>query len=183
MRREPASENERIARAAANKSLSRYSLLLAPGIFGSLLGFVVYAPLDSGPLLGLGFCVLLLPLVMELVSVVRKRLSEDAGMLRTAYAVSGLALAALGFVVFFNGRLDSVPESVVTSTVIQKTIQKRKSTTNYTLTVSSWRPGRTEEDFLVGPRTFNRAAVGKTVRIELHPGYFGLPWSGGVSPE
>lgn len=183
MRKEPVSESERLARVAASKSLSWYSLLLAPGIVGTLLGFVVYRPLDSGPLLTLGCCILFLPMVMQLASVVRKRLAEDAGMLRTAYAVSGLALAALGFVVFLNGRLDSAPESLARSTVIRKSITKGRSTTYYTLTVSSWRPGRTEEDFLVGPRTFNRAAVGKTARIELHSGYFGLPWSGGISLE
>jgi hypothetical protein len=39
------------------------------------------------------------------------------------------------------------------------------------------------EEFEVGSRTFDRAAVGQTVTVELHNGFFGLPWSGGISPE
>jgi hypothetical protein len=71
----------------------------------------------------------------------------------------------------------------VRSTVIQKTITMRKSGRAYHLTVSSWRPSRSEEEFEVGSRTFDRAAVGQTVTVELHNGFFGLPWSGGISPE
>ena len=154
-----------------------------PGLLGSLLGYFAYPPLDGGPLLALGVGVFFLPMVLQLVSVTRKRLNEDGGRLRTAYAYSSLALVLLALLLLLNGWLDSSPRSAVRSTVLQKTVTRRKSTTHYRLTVSSWRPGKGEEEFYVGLRTFNRAVVGKTVTVELHKGFFGLPWSGGIAPE
>jgi hypothetical protein len=165
------------------KSLNKYSFLLAPGILAVFLGVVVYPPLDFGPLLALSICVFLLPLVLQLVSILRKRLAEDAGGLRRVYVGSGFTLALLGLLLLLNGRLDVSPRTTVRATVTQKTITRGKSGSSYTLTVSSWRPGRTEEEFWVAQRAFDRAVVGKTVTVELHKGYFGLPWSGRISPE
>src|SRR5437879_471370 len=70
------------------KSLNKYSLLLAPGILGGLLAYVIYPPLDQGPLVTFGLCVLFLPILLQLRSIVRKRLSEDVGRLRTAALLS-----------------------------------------------------------------------------------------------
>lgn len=53
----------------------------------------------------------------------------------------------------------------------------------YYLWVTSWRPGRTEEDFNIGSREFDRARIGKTVTVELHSGFFGLPWRGDILAE
>jgi hypothetical protein len=63
----------------SGKSLNSYPLLLAPGLLGGLLAYVIYPPLDSGPLMAFGLCIFLLPFVLKLSSVVRKRLGEDAG--------------------------------------------------------------------------------------------------------
>jgi hypothetical protein len=165
------------------KSLNKYSLLLAPGLLGGLLAYVVYPPLDQGLLATFGVCALFLPMVLRLRSIVRKRLSEDAGRLRTAYVCSSLALAMLALLLLLNGWLDRSPRSLVRTTVVRKTFTNGRSVTKYLLTVSSWRSGRSEEDFNVDSRTFSRAAVGKTVTVELHQGFFGLPWSGNISPQ
>ena len=167
----------------ARKSLNKYSLLLAPGLLGCLLAYVIYPPLDQGLLVTFGVCVLLLPMTLQLRSIVRNRLSEDAGWLRKAYVYSSLGLALLALLLLLNGGLDRFPRSVVRTRVIQKEVTRDRSGTRYLLTVSSWRPGRSQEDFTVDSRTYNRAVVGKTVTIQLHKGYFGLPWSGNVSPE
>jgi hypothetical protein len=55
--------------------------------------------------------------------------------------------------------------------------------TKYHVIVSSWRPDKAEEDFTVDPAIFRRTVVGKTVTVELHKGFFGVPWSGNISPE
>jgi hypothetical protein len=148
-----------------------------------MLGYLVYPLLDAGPLLAIGLCAFVLPIPLQLANVLRNRLSQDVGWLRTAYVCSSLALVLLAALLLLNGRLDGSAPNVVRSTVTQKTTTMRKSGIVYHLTVSSWRPGRREEEFEVGSRTYNRAAVGQTVKVELHHGFFGLPWSGGISPE
>jgi hypothetical protein len=77
------------------KALNKYALLLVPGLLGSMLGYIVYPPLDAGPFLAFVLCVFCLRIPLQLASVLRKRLSEDAGWLRTVYACSSLALMLL----------------------------------------------------------------------------------------
>src|SRR5579863_9473230 len=133
----------------ARKSLNKYSLLPAPGLLGSVLGYIVYPPLDAGPVLAIGLCVFSVPLLLQLASTLRKRLSEDVGWLRAVYAYSSLALMLLALLLLLNGRLDTSPPNAVRSTVIRKTVTRRKSALTYLITVSSWRPGRSEEEFAV----------------------------------
>lgn len=165
------------------KSLSKYSLLLAPGVFGGLFAYVVYPPLDQGLLVTFALCVLFLPMVLQLRSILRRRVSEDARRLRTAYVYSSIALAVLALLLILDGWLDKSPRSVVTTAVIEKKAVRGKSGTSYVLTVSSWRRGRRTEDFRVSSYEFNRPVVGKTVAVELNKGFFNLPWSGNISPE
>jgi len=163
-----------------SKSLNNYSLLLAPGILGGLFAYVVYPPLDQALLVIFGLCVLFLPMLLQLRSIVRKRLADDAPMLRKAYVCSSLALAFFAGFLLLNGRLDKSPRALVRTTLVQKSFSRGRGGTAYTLTVSSWRPGRRSEDFRVNSRTFARAVVGEPVTIELHKGYFGVPWSGNI---
>jgi len=143
---------------------------------GGILAYVIYPPLDAGPLVAFGLCVFLLPFVLKLSSVVRKRLSEDLGRLRTAYVCASFALLLLSLLVFVNGWQDRSPRSPVRATVIQKTSTRHRSTTSYNVIVSSWRPGRSVEELRVGARTYNNAVVGKPVTVGVRKGAFGLPW-------
>jgi hypothetical protein len=143
---------------------------------GGIFAYIVYPPLDSGPLVALGLCIFLLPFVLKLSSVLRKRLSEDAGRLRTVYVCASFALLLLSLLVLVNGWQDKAPVSPVSATVIQKTPTRHMSTTSYNVTVSSWRPGRSVEELTVGARTYDNAVVGKPVTVGLHKGAFGLPW-------
>jgi hypothetical protein len=163
------------------KSLSNYSHLLAPGVLGGIFAMIVYPPLDQGLLVTCGLCVLFLPLVLQLRSILRKRLGEEIEQLRRAYVYSSIALATVALLLVLNGRLDRSPAQVMRATVIQKTETSSKGATRYTLTVSSWRPGRKTEDFRVSSYQFRRAAIGKRVTVEVHKGYLGLPWSSNVS--
>jgi hypothetical protein len=165
------------------KALNNYSLLLAPGLLVGLLAYIVFPPLDAGPLVALGLCTFFLPLVMQLLSIVRKRLSEDLGRLRTIYVYSSLALLLLALLPLLNGWLDGSPPSAVEATVIQKTAVLNRSTTSYRLTVSSWRLGRSVEELRVGARTYDNVFVGNTITVAVHKGFFGLPWDGAVSSK
>jgi hypothetical protein len=151
-------------------------LLLAPGLLGGILAYIVYTPLDSGPLVAFGLCVFLLPLVLKLSSVMRNRLGEDMDRLRTVYVCASIALMALSLFVFVNGWQDKAPLNAVRATVIQKTSMRHRSTTSYSVIVSSWRPGRSVEELTVGDRTYNTAVVGKPVTVGVYKGAFGLPW-------
>src|SRR5713101_8394188 len=102
------------------------------------------------------------------------------GRLRTAYVYSSFALLLLSLLPLLNGWLDRSPGSAVRTTVIQKTAVHRGSTTRHRLTVSSWRPGRSVEELVVGAHTYDNAYIGKTITVEVHKGFFGLPWYGNV---
>jgi hypothetical protein len=165
------------------KSLNKYSLLLAPGLLGGILAYIIYPPLDSGPLVVFGLCAFSLPLVLQLFSVARKRVSEDVSRLRTAYVYTSLALALLALMVLLNGSLDRTPRGAVRTTVTHKSSSRWRNTTSYRLTVSSWRAGRSVEELEVGARLYNNVFVGGVITVEAHKGFFGLPWYGDVSSK
>jgi len=167
----------------SGKSLNPYSLLLAPGLLGGILAYVVYPPLDAGPLVAFGLCVFLLPFVLKLSSMVRNRLGEDVGRLRTAYVCASFALLLLSLLVLVNGWQDRSPRSAVRATVIQKTYSRGRGGTSYSVIVSSWRPGRSVEELRVGVRTYNNVVVGKPITVGVHKGAFGLPWYEYVSSK
>jgi hypothetical protein len=112
-----------------------------------------------------------------------RTLAEDVVMLRKAYVCASLVLATFAALLLLNGWLDKSPPAAVRTTLVQKQVSRGRGGTEYVLIVSSWRPGRSLEDFRVDSRTFARASVGKTVTLELRKGYFGLPWSGNISPQ
>jgi hypothetical protein len=126
--------------------------------------------------------VFLLPPMLQILSIVLKLPNDGGWWLRAVYMCSSLALVLLGLMLFMNGGLDRPPGNEVRTTVIRKTVIRGR-TTQYHLWVSSWRPGRSEEDFNIGLREFDRATVGKSVTVELHSGFFGLPWRGDILPE
>jgi len=167
----------------AYKSLQYYLLLLTPGVLGGVFAYVVYPPVDQGLLVSFGLCVLFLPMVLQLRSILRKRFTQDLPALRKAYISSSLVLALFAALLLLNGRLDTSPRTVVNTILVQKSVSRGRGGPEYTLTVSSSRPGTSLENFRVDSRTFARAAVGGTVTIELHKGYFGVPWSGRISPQ
>jgi hypothetical protein len=143
---------------------------------GGILAYVIYPLLDAGPLVAFGLCVFILPFVLKLSSIVRKRLSEDVGRLRTVYVCASFSLLLLSLLVFVNGWQDRSPLSAVRATVIQKTSTRGRGGTSYYVIVTSWRPGRSVEELTVGARTYNNVAVGKPVTVGVHKGAFGLPW-------
>jgi hypothetical protein len=82
-----------------------------------------------------------------------------------------------------NGALDRSPANYVRATVVEKTAPIGHREAQYSLRVSSWRPGRTFEDLNVGSREFARAMVRKHVIVEMHQGYLGMPWYAKVTSE
>jgi hypothetical protein len=160
-----------------------YFLLLIPAGVASMLPLGVYPPLDSRLPIGFIVCAFLLCAIPPLTSIARRQPGNSLGWWRTVSICSGLALPLFGLVLFLNGRLDRSAPNEVSARVIWKTAPIGTREQQYHLAVSSWRAGRSLEDLNVGSRVFERAVVGKRVSVELHKGFFGMPWYGKISPE
>ncbi|HLV94166.1 MAG TPA: hypothetical protein VKS44_03160 [Candidatus Acidoferrales bacterium] len=157
-------------------------LMLMPGLLACMLVRAAYPLLDDRIALGLMIAFFLLPFVVQLFLILRKQ--SNARLLRIVYACSGCALVILALVFFVNGGMDRSPGTVMRASVIRKSVLiGRHGTRQYHLKVSSWRPGRDSEDLNVSSGVFRRAAVGRSVAIEVHRGYLNLPWSEKISAE
>jgi hypothetical protein len=160
-----------------------YFLLLIPAGVVALLPLGVYPPLDSRLPMGLIISAFLLSAVPRLWSIAQRRSSNDRSPWQAVSACAGLALPLIGLLIFLNGGLDRSPGSDVRAMVIEKAAPIGYREAQYDLTVSSWRPGRRVEYLNVSSREFARAMVGKRIIVELHKGYFGLPWYSNILPE
>ena len=142
---------------------------LAPGAFGVFIAYNLYPLLDGRfALMGIVFLFFLL-----------------TGLVQRATVLSGLALVLLAATLFLNGGLDRAPLTVVKTTVIDKATVtgSQRTGTHYHVIVSSWRPGRRQEEFDVDSGIYHRMVVGRAAAVELHKGYFSLPWLGTITPE
>jgi hypothetical protein len=169
---------------SVDAGLVLYILLLVPGVFFALLPFSLYPPVDRHQVMRILLGAYLLPWALFSFRLVRKRPGEGTRWLRATFAWSSLALVLLGILLLINGGLDRSPHSELQATVLRKVVLTgRHGTQQHILTVSSWRPGRKSEDLGVVSRVFDRIRVGQSVIVELHHGFFGLPWLGPISPN
>jgi hypothetical protein len=162
----------------------RYALWMMPGFVGCLVAFNLYPPMIGDPRFRSSWFVCLFALaaiVPRLWNIVRKRPIDDTTR-PAAHVFSSLGYALIALVFLLNGGLDRFPPSEVRTTVVRKTVATVKGT-KYHLIVSSLRPDSSQEDFTVDPDVFHHTIVGKTVTVELHKGFFGVPWAGNISPE
>ena len=162
----------------------RCATWLMPGFVGSMLAYYLYPPIiGDGRFRPIWlFCLFALTaFVPRLWNIVQRRPIYDSTH-PAAYAYSSVAYALIGLVFLLNGALDRVPPSELRTTVIRKAVTTVKGT-KYHVIVSSWRPGQTDKDFTVDPGVFHRTVVGKTLTVELHKGFLGVPWFGSISPE
>jgi hypothetical protein len=157
---------------------------MVPGVILSMLAQGLYHPLDARIPMGLMLSLFLVPVALQMLSFLRKRPSQNVGWWRSLYICSSLALLLLALLLFLNGSMDRSPLNRVRTTVIRKAvIRSGKGSTRYNLTASSWQPGRNVENFNVVRSVFDRTVVGRTVTVEVHKGFFGLPWLGSITPE
>lgn len=169
--------------SAGKRTPVLYILLMVPGVFVSLLALTVYPPVNTRLAMGIMLCIFVLPVLLLMLGFVRKQPSGDIGVWKRIYLVSSLALVLFGVLLFLNGNLDKSNPRVVKATVVQKTILRGRRGTQYSITVSSWQPGRIVEYFNISSDVYNKAVVGKMVTVELHNGLFAFPWHGKISPE
>jgi len=169
-------------RRVVNKELQKYFYPSVAGLLILLAGKHYYPPLDSERLLGWSICIFFLPLVSHIIVSARRRLASSAGWLRTIYIWCGGALLLLASGTIANGALDRAPVKTVRTVVVRKTISSGRRSTTRTLRVPSWRPERWEERLEVSRETYYSLKVGQEIQVEVHPGLFGMPWYGRITP-
>jgi hypothetical protein len=80
---------------------------------GGLLGIVIangcFPLLDRDAFLTAGLCAFFAPVVLDVVSSLRKRLTLDAGRLQRAYLYAGAVTIFLALFIACNGALDKSP--------------------------------------------------------------------------
>lgn len=154
--------------------MSSYCLLL--GLFEILVVTYFYPLLDENAISTLTFLLLLLFFALLLETLRRTRQNLDLMKLRKCLLWLGPAPAVLGALLFFNAVLDFSPTVDCHTQIVGKSYSRWRVGTAYHLMVSSWRPGKTEENLAVSSRAFNRVYPGEAITVEMHKGLLGFSW-------
>lgn len=171
-----------LTRKDVERMLRPSTILLFVGLFGVIVSSWIYKPLDSVSIYITALALFLFPMVLYLVTVIRKRQTQQVELLRTIFRWSSVLSIFFAGVLIANGALDHAPPQKIQSVVIRKYVAHSRRSTTYHVDVRSWRPGRTDENLQVGSRTYSAIAEGHSVSVELHPGFLGVVWYGRVSP-
>jgi hypothetical protein len=106
---------------------------------------------------------------------------EDSTEARSV-AKAGAPLQTTGrqaLLVASNGILDPSPVRLVKSSIL-RTSRPTRRYAGLNLYVASWRPGRSNEKLWAGVPVSITASPGDSISIEVHEGFFGLPWHGNI---
>jgi hypothetical protein len=142
----------------------------------------VYPPLDGDPIYWLGLIVFLLPIGTAIAAAIRTRRRGQtlSPLLSVLFKLSAIFLTALTVVVFLNGRLDRSSVMEIHTKVAGKFMARGRFSMSYHLAVASWRHAGREEDLRVSRHVYDRANSGDDISVQLHGGWFGLPWYGRI---
>jgi hypothetical protein len=151
-------------------------------LLGVAVAGYVYPPLDGDPVYWLALIVFLLPIGMAIATAIRmRRRGQPPSPSRSVlFKLSAMSLTALALVVFLNGRLDRSSVAEIHTTVAGKFVARGRFSMSYHLTVVSWRRSGREEDLRVSRHIYERADSGADISVQLHRGWFGLPWYGRI---
>lgn len=165
-----------------NKSLTGAFWVLILG--GIVAFFVTSRLLDRLPVLLLSLILWVGPLIVRYLAVRGKWADSHQRIMRMVFRWAAIAMAGMIAIIVANSSLDRVPATEIHLYVLAKSSHAGKGGPDYVLIVGpSWRAGRDREALDVGRDIFSRAHVGGAVSIDLHPGFFHLPWYNNVSPD
>lgn len=176
-------ETARTALKALNKQTGKYLYVLFAGLVGSIIADKSYPPLDENPLMILALCLFFVPMLLQIVLTVCKRLLDSFGWLRLVYLYSGGTSLVLAAVLGLNGLADRAPARLVQTSILRKYISSGRYSTSYHIVVSSWRPGEDHERLCVNRYAYHAMFVGEPVVVEVHRGLFAMSWYGRISPQ
>jgi hypothetical protein len=154
-------------------------------ILGAIVAFFVSMRLlDRLPVLLALLILSVGPLIVRCLAVRGKWGEPHQRSVRMMFRWAALAMVGLIAIIIANSSLDRVPATEIHVYILAKSSHYGKGGPDYLLIVGpSWRVGRDRESLDVGRGTFSRVHIGETVSIDLHPGFFHVPWYNNVSPD
>jgi len=167
----------------SNKASGKYPLVAFAGLAGMAASFYLYPTVERHLLPVTGLCLFFLPLILQVFSSTRRWLTSEMNRLRKVYLYCSAGVVLVALVMVMNGALDWVPPTVVRSSVVAMRITNGRYWSTHRLVLVSWQPGRATEDLAVESAVYAGASVGRRVSVEVHKGFFGLPWYGKVAVE
>ena len=160
-----------------------YVWILLAGICGTIVAAHFYPPLDMNPTMLIALIIFFAPMAINVFLQVRKQLAPNLEFVNAAYKYAGWGLVVFAACLFLNGALDRHPSMQAHTRVSQKSVSRGRGGPTYSLTLDpSWRDGRTQERLDVSGATFASVRTGERVSVDVHRGWFGLPWFSRVSP-
>lgn len=150
--------------------------------FGAIIwGLSAFTPLDGFDifLYGLEFAVpaFILFLVLSVIFLKGRSSSHKELMIVSFLALLGFPMVAFGGLTVLNGYLDQSNQQAHDVKTYSKRYSKSKNSTNYYVTVESWRPDRSDEEIKIKSSTYNRIKSGQSIiRIITQQGSFNYEW-------
>jgi hypothetical protein len=173
----------KLTRKDVDRMLRWRTFALLAGLLAVITVSTAYQPLDKGPVFLLALILFAWPMTWYLVSALRKRQVENSGTLKQLFGWSAGLAIALFTILLANGLLDQAPPQQIRCSLLRAYESTGRRSHYYHLIVRSWRPNHETENMEVGKITYQRASNARTVTLELHPGFFGMPWYGRVIPN
>lgn len=158
---------------------SRYLLQVLAGFIAVIVANNFYPPLDGDTLFLIAWCAFLLPIILSFTSALRWGLVLSLKQLSVTYLCCGSICVLVALLIALNGSLDRSPVSLVKSPIL-KTSSRTRRYGGFNVFVASWRPGRSTEKLWVTIPASLTAAPGQSISIEIHKGFFNLPWYGEI---
>lgn len=138
-----------------------------------------FPPLELDSVLIFGGVLFFAVLGLGLWMIQRARAQQEIEVLKRIY-FSFLPLPwLLSVVLFVNGRLDTTPPQLQTTSVVGK-FRMPGALRTQRLIVRSWRAGRRFERVMVTRDDYDRFQVGDAVVVQVEEGVAGIPWVYGV---
>ena len=138
-----------------------------------------FPPLELDAILIFGGGLFFAVLVLGLWMIQRARGKQEIEVLKRIYFGFLPLPWILGALLFVNGRLDTSPPQLQTTSVVGK-FRMPGALRTQRLIVISWRAGRRFERVMVGRDDYERFQVGDAVVVQVEKGVAGIPWVYGV---
>ena len=129
-----------LTRKDVERILRPSTILLFVGLFGVIVTSWVYRPFDSNSIYIPALVLFLFPMVLYVVTMIRKRETQQVERLQTIFRLSAALSVIFAGVLIANGALDHAPPQKIQSIVIRKYVTHGRRSTTYHVDVPAPRP-------------------------------------------
>ena len=164
----------RPARRSSSTEIIQFVLVIA-GLLAATISVRIYQPLDQDYFLIASIVLFFLPVGVHAYINWRDRSARHSRTLPTWMYLGPLLIAAI---VFSNGAFDRHPAEQKIVMVDRKFISHGRSGRHYRVEFLSWR--HRIEKITVTRATFDSLEAGGPMQHNVHQGWLGFPWIGGV---